>query len=292
MMSRDHYPYPVQKIQIASGPEIAYIDIGEGSHTLLFVHGFASHLAIWEKNLEVLKKYYRCLALDLPGHGLSSPRDYPYTISFYSETLSQFIEAIAPESLTVIGHSMGGQISSHLAIHHPERLQSLVLVAPAGFEVFSTTEKAFLKQFTSSGILGSSQYWKWVLNLKNYFHDLSEKEYEKLNEFNRTFYSIQNNPLLPLILSRSVNGMVSEPVFDDLGKISCPCLVLFGQQDQLIPNRFLHQISTQALAEKGVARIPEGQLKMYEKSGHFLQYEHPARFNMDVYKFLNPLIFQ
>ncbi|MEO1653757.1 MAG: alpha/beta hydrolase [Bacteroidota bacterium] len=292
MIQAEDYPYPVQKIKLSAGPELAYIEVGEGPHTLLFVHGFASHLPVWAHNLEVLKKYYRCLALDLPGHGLSEIKDYPYTISFYAEVVQSFIEDKKLGPMTLIGHSMGGQISSRLAIDHAQSLQQLVLVAPAGFETFTMTEKALMRQFTTSSILSGSQYWKWALNLKNYFYELNEKEYEKLNEFNRNFYSIRSNPLLPKILSRSVNGMIDEPIFEDLEKIACPTLVFFGKQDLLIPNRFLHQLSTQDLAERGVRRIPQGQLKMYEKSGHFLQYEHPARFNMDLYKFLNPLIFQ
>ena len=117
-------------------------------------NGFASYLPVWAKNIQSLQQYYRCIALDLPGHGLSSREaSYPYTISFYAETIYKCIQSLNLDKVILVGHSMGGQISVKLAVDYPELFSHLVLVAPAGFEKFSLSEKLLLKQFTMPGIL-------------------------------------------------------------------------------------------------------------------------------------------
>jgi pimeloyl-ACP methyl ester carboxylesterase len=286
------YPFPVGKFIDTDGVQMAYVDVGKGEQTMVFVHGFASNLPVWSKNIEVLRKYHRCLALDLPGHGLSSKGMFDYSMDFYVEKVKNWLAKFENKKVILIGHSMGGQICIWLALQYPDLFSHLVLVSPAGFEVFTEAEKLWLKQFTTSGIIGSSQYLKLILNLKNYFYHLTEKEYKKLNEFSRDFYSLEENPLLPVILSKSIQGMVDKPVLNELPKLQIPVIVFFGKEDKLIPNRFIHPNQTIVeIAQQGFALIPAGQLKLYEDCGHFLQYEYPAKFNIDVYKFLNPHIF-
>ena len=155
---------------------------------------------------------------------------------------------------------MGGQIAITLALQHPELFSHLILVAPAGFETFSLPEKQWISQFASGNILVSSQYFKWVLNLKNYFHELSNEEIEKLNELNRDFFSPAQNPYLTQVLTGSVKGMMDAPVFDRLPALSLPALIFFGKNDQLIPNRFLHtNLTSEAVARQGASQIAREQ---------------------------------
>jgi pimeloyl-ACP methyl ester carboxylesterase len=286
------YSYPIQKVIVGDNIDLAYIKTGEGTQTLLFVHGVASHIPVWDHNIQVLRKYYRCVAVDLPGHGFSAKKNYPYSIEFYVQTLRQFIKKLALKNVVLIGHSMGGQIATTLALENPELFSSLVLVAPAGFETFSPTEKQWLIQYTSDNVILGSQYFKWILNLKNYFYELSPQEIAKLNDLNRDFFSLTTNPHLHQILSGSVQGMVNAPVFDYLPSLQLPTLIFFGKNDQLIPNQFLHpHLSGEQIARAGAQAIADSHLVLYNKAGHFLQYEQPSRFNIDLYKFLTPETF-
>lgn len=286
------YSYPIQKVVVGDNIDLAYIEVGEGAQTLVFVHGFASHFPAWEQNFTVLKKYYRCIALDLPGHGFSAKSDYSYSIDFYAQTVRQFLDKLGIKKSVLVGHSMGGQIAITLVLQQPTLFSHLVLVAPAGFETFNPSEKQWMLQFASGNILISSQYFKWVLNLKNYFHKLNDQEIEKLNELNRDFFSVTQNPYLTKVLAGSVKGMMDAPVFDRLLALKLPTLVFFGKNDQLIPNKFLHMnLTPEQVARQGAGQIPESKLVLYNQCGHFLQYEQASRFNIDVYKFLNPHIF-
>ncbi|MCU0447942.1 MAG: alpha/beta hydrolase [Microscillaceae bacterium] len=293
MSGHPEYPYPVKKIILPNHLEIAYMDVGRGDITLTFVHGFASYAPIWEKNLAALSKYYRCIALDLPGHGLSSAGDYSYSIDFYAQTIQEVLDQLAVERTVLIGHSMGGQICTHLALTDSRLFSHLILIAPAGFEVFSPTEKLLLQQFTGGGMISPSSYLQWILNLRNYFYEWNEAEYAKLQAFNHSFYTWRDNTHLPKVLGRSVKAMTEEAIFEHLSELDLPTLVLFGKNDQLIPNKFLHPWhTTEEIAIRGTQQIKFGKLKIYDRCGHFLPYEQAARFHIDLYKFLNPRVFR
>ena len=106
------YSYPIQKVVVGNNIDLAYIQVGEGEQTLVFVHGFASHLPTWEQNFSVLKKYYRCIALDLPGHGFSAKNDYSYSIDFYAQTLKAVFRQTCHQK-SGIGGALYGGTNSH-----------------------------------------------------------------------------------------------------------------------------------------------------------------------------------
>ena len=108
MITHASYPYPIQKIEIDPGIEIAYMDEGEGPYTLLFIHGLGSYAPAWNKNLGELAEKYRCIALDLPGYGQSEKGDYPFSMAFFAEAVEAFIDSLGLENIVLVGHSMGG----------------------------------------------------------------------------------------------------------------------------------------------------------------------------------------
>jgi pimeloyl-ACP methyl ester carboxylesterase len=76
-------------------------------------------------------------------------------------------------------------------------------------------------------------------------------------------------------VANSVNGMVSEPVIDKLDEIKAPTLIFFGENDYLIPNRYLNPGKTKEIAEYGHQNIKNSELVMIPKCGHFLMFEKP-----------------
>jgi pimeloyl-ACP methyl ester carboxylesterase len=120
-----------QYIQV-DGMRISYFEMGEG-HPIIFVHGLAGCADNFDPVVMDLSKDYRCIVIDLPGFGNSeATHDIPYSIELYARTVAHFMDALGIEKATVVGHSMGGQTSAYLAIHYPDRLDRLVLVAAAG----------------------------------------------------------------------------------------------------------------------------------------------------------------
>jgi pimeloyl-ACP methyl ester carboxylesterase len=186
---------------------------------------------------------------------------------------------------------MGGQIAVKLVTQYAHPFQKLVLVAPAGFEHFTLSEKLILEQLTTNnGLINQIQYYKFILQMKDYFYELNEKEYQKLTELNRHFYDLKQNPNLTITLESSIKAMLQEPILALLPKIKLPTLVFFGKNDKLIPNKLLHHtLSTAYIAQSACKRIKDVKLLLYDKCGHFLPYEYPTKFNIDLHKFITNL---
>ncbi|HQB78853.1 MAG TPA: alpha/beta hydrolase, partial [Tenuifilaceae bacterium] len=87
-------------------------------------------------------------------------------------------------------------------------------------------------------------------------------------------------------VAQSVKGMVNEPVIDYLGKVNVPTLIVFGENDNLIPNRYLNPGATKKIAEYGHSQIGGSILVIVPKSGHFVMFEKPEVFNAEVKKFI------
>jgi pimeloyl-ACP methyl ester carboxylesterase len=270
------YPYPVQKVVLPDGPEIAYIDEGKGPYTLVMVHGLGSYLPVYTKLVEHLKQDYRCIALDLPNYGKSSRGDYPFDMAFFAETVSKFIQALKLKKVVLIGHSMGAQIAMTLALQEPDLAKALVLLAPAGFETFTPENKAWFSSFMQPQIVKATPVAQIEANFNVNFHGNTLPEDARFMLEDRLKMredSIEYDHYCRMI-PKCVMGMLEQPVYDNLNQIPWPTLIFFGEQDLLIPNRLLHPGSTtRQVAERGQARIPGSQLVMLPNCGHFVPWE-------------------
>jgi pimeloyl-ACP methyl ester carboxylesterase len=115
----------------SDGVEIAFIDEGSGSPTLL-IHGFASNLQVnwvstsWVKDL--VRAGRRVIALDNRGHGESGKPHDPaaYGTPVMAEDARRLLDHLGIQRADVIGYSMGARIAAFLALAHPERVRSAV----------------------------------------------------------------------------------------------------------------------------------------------------------------------
>lgn len=270
------YPYPVQKVVLPDGPEIAYIDEGKGPYTLVMVHGLGSYLPVYAKLVEHLKQDYRCIALDLPNYGKSSRGDYPFDMVFFAETVSKFIRALKLKKVVLIGHSMGAQIAMTLALQEPDLAKALVLLAPAGFETFTPENKAWFSSFMQPQIVKATPVAQIEANFNVNFHGntLPEDARFMLEDRLKMREDSMEYDHYCRMIPKCVMGMLEQPVYDNLNQIPWPTLIFFGEQDLLIPNRLLHPGSTtRQVAERGQARIPGSQLVMLPNCGHFVPWE-------------------
>ncbi len=277
-----NYPFAVKNITLESGIRLAYAEEGEGRGTLLFVHGLASYLPAWQKNIPELRGLARCIAVDLPGYGKSDKGDYPYTMSFFAETLREFMDGLGIDSAVVVGHSMGGQIAMTLALQNPERVAGLVLVAPAGFEPFSETEKQLIRPFVTPDQIRDSTPQQIRENFARSFYRMPP-EAGFMVEDRLRLRGARDFPAYCRAVAQSVYGMLEQPVLDRLAEITQPTLIIFGENDGLIPNPYIHAgMSTAGIARAGHQRIPGSQLRLLPECGHFVQFEHPGEVNAAI----------
>lgn len=263
---------------------MAYIDEGSGEQTLLFIHGLALYAKSWRKNIEYLKTKFRCIAIDLPGNGYSDKGDYPYGIHFFAGCIYDFILKLNLQHVTIIGHSMGSQVAIELVTGEPRCCEKLVLCAPAGFETFKGWEKAVYKSSIHLVDFFSTEENSLRKVIYSSFFKKPKQSDDMIDELVSIMKSYSISHYRKMI-EACIDGMLEEEVFDKLKLIKQPTLVMYGERDALIPNRFIHPITTRHLAEEGVKEIPDARLIMYPDCGHFLQMEEADSVNRNIEKF-------
>ena len=277
------YSFPAKFIEIKNY-NLAYIDEGDSENVLLFIHGLGSYLKAWDRNIPELKKHFRCIALDLPGYGKSSKQIHSGDVSFYVEIINEFITKLNLENVSLVGHSMGGQIVSAYTIKHPNQITKLILAAPAGFETFNEEEVELIKKIISPEILFKTSDHQIRLNYQFNFFKMP-LEVEEMIADRITIKDDEDFYKHCTIVSNSLFGLLNVPVFDQLKEINTPTLIFFGKNDLLIPNKSIHQTTTEEIASRGSSQIKNSKVILLDKCGHFLQYEKPEKFNSEIISF-------
>lgn len=283
------YKYPVKYFTTKEGIRIAYIEKGTGQ-TLLLIHGLGSYLRFWDYQVDFFANQgYRVIALDLPGYGKSDkPSTYAYTTEAFGDTVVEFIRGLNIDSPIIFGHSMGGQTALSIAIRYPNLPKALVLVAPAGFELFTKREKEWFKGvFTNPSVFRlttEENVWRAIRydNFSRWRDDLEWLvEYRVRLAKNKDFdkYGYAN--------IKSIWGLADNDfVRQSLNKVNVPTLIIHGDEDKLIPNPFLHPGFTRDIMEYGRKNIPNAKRIELQRCGHTVQMDCPDEFNKEVLNYL------
>lgn len=280
------YPYAVKKATISNGVQIAYMDEGQGAETIIFVHGLGSYAPAWKKTIAGLSQNYRCIAIDLPGYGKSSKGNYEGSMTFFADAVSEFAEALNLKNVVLAGHSMGGQISIVAALKYPDLVKKVILIAPAGIETFSEGEKEWFRGALTAKGVALTPLQAIESNIGSNFYKMPKDAFFMVRDryamtgAGDDFYWYCNT------IVKCVNGMVDQPVIRDLSKITQPTLVIFGEADALIPNRYLHGGKTSKIAEKAGELIPKSQINVIKKAGHFVMFEKADEVNGIILEFM------
>jgi pyruvate dehydrogenase E2 component (dihydrolipoamide acetyltransferase) len=116
----------------AAGRRLRYVVQGEGGDAVVMLHGFGGRLESWVSNQGALADGRTVLALDLPGHGESSPDVGTGSLDELATVVLAFLDALGIDRTHLVGHSMGAALCLVLADREPDRVRSLALVGPAG----------------------------------------------------------------------------------------------------------------------------------------------------------------
>lgn len=279
------YGVPTKSITIKDDVQIAYTDQGKGSETILFIHGLASYIPAWKKNITDLQSEYRCVAIDLPGYGKSSKGNFNVSMDFFADVIFDFCTAMNIKNIVLAGHSMGGQIAISTALKYPDLVTKMILIAPAGFETFNKGQRQWFRDVMTVDGVRLTTVEQIRVNYAYNFYDMPDDAQfmvdDRINiraasDFSAYCYHI----------TQGVNAMVDSPVFDFLHLVKQPTLCVFGANDNLIPNRFLNGGPTAKFAKAGAEKMPNCTLQMIDKAGHFVMFEKPNDVNNLMKSFL------
>ncbi|MEL0082571.1 MAG: alpha/beta hydrolase [Gammaproteobacteria bacterium] len=253
---------------VAGGITTNYHDLGEGDPTVL-IHGSGpgvTGFANWAKSLPVLSEKMRVIAPDMLGFGYTeTPDGTEYTLENWVKHLVGLLDALNIEKANLVGNSFGGALTLAMAIAHPERVNRIVLMGAAGVH-FELTEGL---DFTW-GYTPSIENMKKMLDLFAYSRDLVSDDLAKMRfeASNRPGVQERFAAMFPAPRQRSIDALSSSE--DDIRKIQAPALIIHGREDVILPY-------TNSL--KMFELLPNAQLHMIGKCGHWTQIEHTRRFN-------------
>ncbi len=262
---------------------LKYLQAGSGNNAIVLIHGLGSNSKAYQKNIQELSKKAVVFALDLPGYGNTELGSFVPGIDNYARAISEFIELKKLSNVTLVGHSMGGQIAIQLAADHkPSWLKKLVLLSPAGVEQFTDDEKKWFHAVVNEQLyLGmTDDQIKQNFN-RNFFGEklpedakfmVSERfELKDKTEEYKTYIST---------IVKSIYAMLAEPIYDKIADIKVPILVIYGKNDMLIPNKILHpQLSLENLLKKLRADYPDIKIEQFEEAGHFVLWDQSVAIN-------------
>lgn len=258
------------------GGKIHYRDEGnKDGPAILLIHGSSSLLQTWEPVVALLGDKYRLISLDLYGHGLTGPQARgDYSADANISAAIKVLDTVGVRKAYWVGNSMGGWLSWRAGLAVPERVSGLVLIDASGAQ---TDEK--IKPYLGARLARSSigQLLLPEITPKFLVRSSLEENFaqpERLTDELVTRYwellRFPGNRHATLARGRTPR----EPEkWDEIGNLKMPVLLLWGEQDKVIPVSH---------AKAFEAAIAGSKLIIYKDAGHLPMEETPDQVARDI----------
>jgi 2-hydroxy-6-oxonona-2,4-dienedioate hydrolase len=142
-------PTPIQYPVEAADTSVRVVQWGLKGPAVLYVHGLGSHAEVWSAVApKIAAEGFRCFAVDLPGHGLSSKgAAFDYTLDGHCLWLSALLDALGERQTHLVGSSLGGLWAAGFANRFAGRVASLTLVGAVGLEPLALERRRWTAEY-------------------------------------------------------------------------------------------------------------------------------------------------
>lgn len=269
---------PSQFMQVA-GLRLHLRDTGpRDAPAIILLHGFGASLHTWEAWAQRLQADYRVIRYDLPGFALTGPDPTgDYSDARTIDVMLALMDRLGIPKATIVGNSMGGRIAWMFAATHPERVAGLVLMAPDGFASPGMAYDA------EPSVPWTMRLLPYVLPAAMLRGTLEPAYADAAVLTDDVFTRYRDMMLAPGVRGAIVERMrqtVRRPPEPLLQRIEAPTLLLWGEQDAMIPF---------SNAQDYLQAIPRAQLVGFPDVGHLPQEEAPERSLAALTTFLSQL---
>lgn len=216
---------------------------------------------------------YQCLVFDNRDSGQTDESPVEYDTAQLATDTVELMDALGLEKAHVIGYSLGGMIAQQIALHHPEKVRSLVLLgSSAKSDAYAINMLRAIR--AAKNKLSNQDFWTlmstYVLTWR--FHENSDMMQRWMDLVTSDGYYQS-----PASVSRQVDAILTHDTTELLSGVDVPTLLMVGDEDLILPVRhseFLHQ------------QIAGSQLKFIPYCGHSGLSEGVATFNPAVLEFI------
>ncbi|MFG6402994.1 alpha/beta fold hydrolase [Microbacterium sp. P04] len=213
---------------------------------------------LWERVIPILAEEYRVIAWDLPGHGDAPAASGPFTVDELADAVADLVRPLTDRPIRYAGVSLGGAVGLTLALRHPDLVAALAVVAsgaqlgdPASWHARAAQVRA---QSTSALISASAGRWFAPASIAR-DPELTGRLLHALQDADDDSYAA------------CCEALAAYDVRADLGAITAPVLVIWGEHDQVAPEAKADEVA------RGVGR---GRSLRIDGAAHLPPAEQPA----------------
>lgn len=273
---------PSQFVALPDGARAHYRDRGpRQAQVLLLIHGSNASLFTWEPWAKRLDNDFRVVSVDLPGHGLTGAvPNHDYSQEGMVKFVLAFADKIGLTTFTVAGNSMGGGVAARFAEEHPDRVSHLILVDAGGMPVRQGDRVPLAFRIARIPVL--NQLVLHVTPRSLVVEGLNDAIVHKsiiTDEMIDTYWDFARMEGTREATVERFSLPGDTYVKDHVSAIKAPTLILWGEQDHLIPVEAGRQFH---------AAIPGSRLIVYPGTGHIPMEEVAGESAAAVQAFLNP----
>lgn len=260
----------VRWAELSTGVRLSYVCVGSSAATpVLLLHAWGESRRSFDRIRPMLARTVHAVAVDQRGHGEADRPRAGYSLAALGEDIVEFMDVLGFSSAVLLGSSSGGYLAQQVAVMSPHRVAGLVLVgSPRSLQgrPWFADEVDRLSDPVGAGWVRESLTWF------PRFHRVPEWYIED---------RVRDGVQLPAHVWRETfNGLCNATPPSDLGSITCPTLILWGNRDELLARDHMD-----ALARS----IPDSRMVVYEDTGHLVLWEQPERVAADLTAFMATL---
>lgn len=262
--------------------QLHYNDVGQGDETVVMLHGSgpgASGWANFNRNIEpLIAAGYRVILMDCPGWSKSDPIVCRGSRSdLNARALKGLLDALDLDRVHILGNSMGGHSAVAFALANPQRVGKLVLMGggTGGASPFVPMPTEGIKLLNGLYREPTIDNLKKMMNV--FVFDASSLT-EELFQTRLDNMLARRDHLENFVASLAANPKQFPDFGPRLHEISAQTLVIWGREDRFVP---------MDAGLRLLAGLPNAQLHVFNRCGHWAQWEHADAFNRMVLDFLS-----
>lgn len=250
------------------GSKVFYNDVGKGP-TLVFIHGFLESSKIWDYLIEELEDGYRCISIDLFGHGKSDDIDEVYSMELYADLIKIILDKLKIKKCTLFGHSMGGYASLAVADLFPDLTNGLCLINSTAL---ADDEERKANRDRAIDLVRADKRTFISVSISNLFDPKNLLIYnDEINELKKNAYQVSLKSIINALKGMR-NRSDRSKIFENF---KYKKLVVLGASDSILPlDKQLHYLKNRNIQTKVV------------QGGHMLYIENKYEITYIIKQFI------